>query len=208
MSLVFKKTKVKPSLSNKLYNLGLTAVFLSLVIACKLITHFFNFIEGYSLQLQYLPLILGMIFIPLIRYKFLLYLLSPVILLIFGFSGNPIFDYLFTGWSWWIFLFLGKPILKTTYFKAILIITFCMVVSFLQMWWWNSLSGVLFYEATWDYSFKFNIIFNGINFGILIVLVLWISYYVFNFKITLVDYKAQLLWKHQKLLDKEKLYVH
>ncbi|WP_353289787.1 hypothetical protein [Ureaplasma ceti] len=66
------------------------------------------------------------------------------------------------------------------------------------MWFWNTVSGVLFYSATWNYSIRFNAVYNSINFGILTVVVLWISYYTFNFKTLLVEYKAQLNWKRQQ----------
>lgn len=166
-----------------LYNLCLTAAFLALVIICRFISQYFNFINGYSLQIQYLPLILGLIWIPQARYRFLLFLISPIIELAFGFSGNPIFDYLFTSWSLWVFLVIHsrfKPhTTSSNYFWMGLGIT----LSVIQMYWWNVLSGVVFYQVSWSYSAVFNGVFNLINYFVLLFIGLYFVHLLFIFKI-------------------------
>ena len=178
-----KKPKQNFEISVILYNLCLTASFLALIIICRFISKYLNFINGYSLQLQYLPLIIGIICIPMMKYKIFLYVLSPIVLLIFGFSSNPIFDYLFTSWSLWPFLLLKNNLKNSNlvYFGIKLFIVFS--ISFIQMWWWNSLSGVLFYQVDWNYSFVFNAIFNSINFAFLYFLIIYLGYFIFSLQV-------------------------
>ena len=174
-----------------IYNLCLTAIFLAMIIVCRFISKYLNFINGYSLQLQYLPLILGLMIIPIFRYRFLLYLISPILLLSFGFSSNPIFDYLFTSWSLWPFLLIRTNWNDSNLVYSSIKIFILFLISFIQMWWWNSLSGVLFFQVDWNYSFVFNAIFNGINFAFLYVFIIYLGYFIFGFQID--------NWKLQKM---------
>lgn len=177
------KSAADDPIGGVLCDLCLTAAFLALVILCRFISQYFNFINGYSLQIQYVPLIMGLICIQRARYRFLLYLIAPIVELALGFSGNPIFDYLFTSWSLWIFLTIKKRFKPhsscSNYFWMLIGIS----ISFLQMYWWNTLSGVLFYQVDWTYSLVFNGVFNLINYFVILFIGLSFIRILFIFKI-------------------------
>lgn len=132
---------------------------------------------GYGIQFYYLPYVIALIWIKNKYCKFFTYIFSPVILLIFGFETNPIFDYLLAMWSFFGFLFLDKR--KNKY----LFILFISLLSFFFIFIFNTISGVLFYETTIQFSIGFNGFFNFINF-LCFTLFLLIFFKLFKFKMT------------------------
>lgn len=132
-------------------------------------------ILGYTLQLHYVPYIMALIFIKDIKYKSIIFLLAPVLIMMFALYSNPIFDYLFTMYS-----FIGFGIVKISNKKYwILQITILSLFSFLLTTWWNTLSGVVFYNFTWSASLLFNSLFNFLNFIIIFPMLLF-SYSILN----------------------------
>lgn len=86
----------------------LAALFLALIIVMQLLSIVIGpIVLGYTLQLHYVPYILGLIFIKDKKYKSIIFLLAPVLIMMFGLYSNPIFDYLFTMYS-----FIGFAIVK------------------------------------------------------------------------------------------------
>lgn len=152
---------------NKNYHvkqLCLAGLILSIVIICKIINFLIGpIILGYELQLHYIPYIIGLIFLKNMRQKFSFFLIVPWILIIFNVNGHPIFDYIFTMYSFFGFMFFKKTKNNIKLFLELLILLF---FSFILINWWNVLSGVLYYKFSFLASLLFNSFFNIINFVI------------------------------------------
>ncbi len=113
---------------------------------------------GYGIQFYYLPYVIALIRIKNKYCKFFIYFFAPIILLVFGFESNPIFDYLLAMWSFVGFLFFNKQKNKLFF------IIFLSLISFFLIFIFNVISGVLFYKSTIQFSIGFNGFFNLINF--------------------------------------------
>ena len=113
---------------------------------------------GYGIQFYYLPYVIALIRIKNKYCKFFIYFFAPIILLVFGFESNPIFDYLLAMWSFVGFLFFNKQKNKLFF------IIFHSLISFFLIFIFNVISGVLFYKSTIQFSIGFNGFFNLINF--------------------------------------------
>lgn len=113
---------------------------------------------GYGIQFYYLPYVIALIWIKNKYCKFFIYFFAPIILLVFGFESNPIFDYLLAMWSFGSFLFFNKQKNKLFF------IIFLSLISFFLIFIFNVISGVLFYKSTIQFSIGFNGFFNFINF--------------------------------------------
>ncbi len=113
---------------------------------------------GYGIQFYYLPYVIALIWIKNKYCKFFIYFFAPIILLVFGFESNPIFDYLLAMWSFGSFLFFNKQKNKLFF------IIFLSLISFFLIFIFNVISGVLFYKSTIQFSIGFNGFFNLINF--------------------------------------------
>lgn len=113
---------------------------------------------GYGIQFYYLPYVIALIWIKNKYCKFFIYFFAPIILLVFGFESNPIFDYLLAMWSFVGFLFFNKQKNKLFF------IIFLSLISFFLIFIFNVISGVLFYKSTIQFSIGFNGFFNLINF--------------------------------------------
>ncbi|MDE5617616.1 MAG: hypothetical protein K2I36_02095 [Ureaplasma sp.] len=113
---------------------------------------------GYGIQFYYLPYAIALIWITNKYCKIFIYIFTPIILLVFGFESNPIFDYLFAMWSFLGFLFVNKQKMKYSFIMFISLLTFIFTFIF------NSISGVIFYKTTFLFSIAFNGFFNFINF--------------------------------------------
>lgn len=113
---------------------------------------------GYGIQFYYLPYVVSLIWIKNKYCKFFVYIFTPIILLVFGFESNPIFDYLLAMWSFIGFLFLEK------WKNNIFFIVFVSAISFILIFIFNTISGILFYKVTIQFSIAFNGFFNLINF--------------------------------------------
>ncbi len=127
---------------------------------------------GYGIQFYYLPYVIALIWIKNKYCKFFIYFFAPIILLVFGFESNPIFDYLLAMWSFGSFLFFNKQKNKLFF------IIFLSLISFFLIFIFNVISGVLFYKSTIQFSIGFNGFFNFINFLFftLFLVVFWKSF--------------------------------
>lgn len=152
-------------LQNKNYHvqqLCLAGIILGISIICKIINFMIGpIVLGYELQLHYIPYVIGLTLLKDKRHKFSFFIIVPWILVLFNINGHPIFDYVFTMYSFFGFMFFGK--IKSNlklFFKLLLLLIF----SFILANWWNTLSGVLYYKFTFYASLLFNSFFNIVNF--------------------------------------------
>lgn len=166
-------------------SLILSGIFLSLTIIAKMIFVNINIIGGYSPQIQIVFYILGLIFINNYKYKFIFFIVAPISWLMFGFSGNPIFDYLFFSWACWPFIFL-----KVKSKWNIINLMVLMLLTQAQMFFWNIISGVTFYQVTMEASFIINLPFNITN---LILNTILIYSMFFSIKERLINEKSKFL---------------
>lgn len=163
---------------HKVNQLCLAGVFLALIFIFRIVSMFLGpFVFGYNLQLHYLPYILALIFISDWKYKLLVYLLGPVLLIIFVMGVNPVLDYMMTMYSFGWFMLLRKPNALT--WKVGLDLVLLTTISFLCANWWNVLSGVVFYRVGWVGSLTLNSLFNLVNYVVILPLLL-ATYKIFS----------------------------
>lgn len=155
----------------------LAGIFLALIFIFRIVGILLGpFVFGYNLQLHYLPYVLALIFISDWKYKLLVYLLGPLLLIIFTIGVNPVLDYMMTMYSFGFFLLFKKTkslTVKTT-FDLVLLVT----ISFIFANWWNVLSGVVFYRVDWISSLTLNSLFNLVNYIVILPLLI-ITYKIF-----------------------------
>ena len=169
--------------NNKIiFNIVITALLLSLTLVFKAIFKDINLINGFSPQIQLLVFSLGLWIIPSIYYKFIFYLLTPFLMLIFGFSGHLFFDQILPYWCFIGFIFIDKIyflISKKINIKekisSVLTLSIIWIIisffSYLFLWISYSISGVLMYSVIWQFSLSFNAPISWISFGISLIII-------------------------------------
>lgn len=200
-----KKSKIVPKqgfFKNNLYDLCLSAIFLSLCLISKLIFKNFKIINGSGLEIHFLIYALGLIFIKQKKYKFIFYLITPLTWLIFGFEANPVFDYLFASWSFWPFLIFANKLLYLKavkkHQKLIFYLIFLSLMAYGQTLFWYTISGVLFYRTTWIGSIIFNWPIALFNFLINTILICLIFIKIYHAKNDAWEGINQLKWRLQE----------
>ncbi len=195
--------------NNKIiFNIVITALLLSLTLIFKAIFKDINLINGYSPQIQLLVFSLGLWLIPSIYYKFIFYLLTPFLMLIFGFSGHLFFDQLLPYWSFIGFIFIDKiyyfitkkmDMKKKSNLIILLSIIWIVIsaISYLFLWISYSISGVIYYSFMWELSLIFNASIGWISFAISLIIIPSI-YFLEKLKIRYSKYGYQYYFSEKR----------
>ncbi|KEZ22669.1 hypothetical protein [Ureaplasma diversum] len=164
----------KESTSHHIQQLVISAIFLALFLVARILTKNIDFIASHSWQLQMLVFCVGIYAINSFYYKLFFFIIAPLLMLVFGFSAEPFFGYLAPHYSFFSFLFLDlieQLINKPEHKKINPIINYGLIVvfsvfSYILVWIFYAIQGVLFYQVSWIASFSFNAPISFVSMGI------------------------------------------
>ncbi|WP_051675931.1 hypothetical protein [Ureaplasma canigenitalium] len=172
IKLYFKTFHKSPSTS--IFNLTLSGVFIAIFIIARAITKYFDFLNGYSWQLQMAVFSLALIFIPNFYYKLMFFIITPFVVLIFGFSSEIFFGYILPHYAFFPLLFLDLIFYVSLFkrdfrqkIKIIIMVIMTIALSFFSYIGVHlsySIQGVLYYKVVWSFSLAFNALVSYISF--------------------------------------------
>lgn len=190
----------KPRYSNRLIigEMTLSGILYAMFILFRFIFKDINLINGYSPQIQFIILALGLFYLNTYLFRFIFILVSPLMLIIFGISGHILFDYILPCWSFFIFMWIYPisnkfwNISNRTKYKSVIIFASIIamnVLSYLLVLFSYTTSGVVMYYVPVNESFLFNLPIIAISFAIstgvmlLVIYPLYLSKVKINHKI-------------------------
>lgn len=171
-----KKFKIpKKMIINEMVFSGiLYGIFIAIRFAFKEV----NIINGFSPQIHLIVLVLGLFCLQTYTFRILFVFLSPFFLIIFGISGNIFFDYILPCWGFAPFIFfysifdkLHQKKNKVSFFLIILIILLMHLVSYFILISSYTISGIIFYQASFEASLFLNAPIGLITMGISLAIV-------------------------------------
>ncbi len=152
----------------------------ALFIVMKLAFKEINLINGYSPQIQLIVLALGCYCLQTHVFRWCFLLLAFPFNIMFGYSGNLVFDYLIPTYGFFPFIYLnyvvawvkkrhGEKKLNQNLFTILVIFIFH-VISYGILGLSYTYSGVINYHATWPASFTINAPIAAISFIISLII--------------------------------------
>ncbi len=171
----------------------LSGILYSMFIIIRFAFKEVNLINGFSPQIHLIILVLGVFSLQTIPFRILFVFLSPFFTIIFGISGNIFFDYMLPCWSFAFFicwynifsLIIEKyenDNKKIYWFLNILIILVLHIISYTILVFSYTLSGIIFYQASFIASFVLNAPIGYITMGISIFVVSACTYPLYLLK--------------------------
>ena len=171
----------------------LSGILYSMFIIMRFAFKEVNLINGYSPQIHLIVLVLGVFCLQTILFRILFVFLSPFFTIIFGMSGNIFFDYMLPCWIFIIFvawynifnIMIKKQQnskIKIYWLLNILIVIILHFVAYSILVLSYTISGIIFYQASYIHSFILNAPIGYITMGISIGIVCFSVYPLYLLK--------------------------